>query len=171
VALHFSPTYTPLREQGSFLPNIKLHLMIDRQSRDQTGYDTMREFIFKRMDESLIAPQALDSAIRLSGGIFRELSHVMQTAIARAALRKADQVTIKGVRDAERRIRNSFRRILTADDRAVLGEVWRSCELRDPERLAPLFHLLAVIEYKNDENWCDVHPALAPLLAAEEGEG
>lgn len=62
-------------------------------------------------------------------------------------------------------------RILTADDRAVLREVWQTRELRDPERLAPLLHLLAAIEYRNDENWCDVHPALEPLLAEEDEEG
>ncbi len=169
VALYFSPAYTPIREQGFFLPNVKLHPKENRRGRYKAGYELMREFVLKRMDDSLITPQALNAAIRLSGGIFREASYVMQTAIARAALRKADRVIPADVREAESRIRNSFRRILTADDRAVLHEVWQTCELRDPERLAPLLHLLAAIEYKNDENWCDVHPALGPLLA-EEGD-
>jgi hypothetical protein len=169
IALYFSPAYTSIREQGFFLPNVnvKVHARIDRDKRNETGYEIMRRVAHNRMDESLIAPQALDEAVRLSGGIFRELTHVMQTAIARAALRQAERVTIEDVREAESRIRNSFRRILTADDRAVLREVWASRELRDPERLSPLLHLLAVIEYKNDENWCDVHPALEPLLREE----
>ncbi len=171
VALYFSPAYTPIREQGFFLPNVKLHAREDRQKRHRAGYRAMREFVLKRMDTPLIAPRALNAAIRLSGGIFREASYVMQTAIARAALRKADRVTPADVREAESRIRNSFRRILTADDRAVLREVWQTRELRDPERLAPLLHLLAAIEYRNDENWCDVHPALEPLLAEEGEEG
>lgn len=171
VALYFSPAYTPLREQGFFLPNVKLHARVDRQARDEKGYAAMREFVLKRMAESLVEPQALDEAIRLSGGIFRELCYVMQTAIARAALNKADRVAAADVHEAESRIRNAFRRILTADDRDVLRQVWQSCELRDPERLASLLHLLAVIEYRNQENWCDVHPALAPLLAGEGGAG
>jgi hypothetical protein len=169
VALYFSSAYTSIGDQARFLPNVKLHSRIDRKSLDEAGYATMREFVHKRMEGSLIATDALDEAIRLSGGIFRELSRVMQMAASRAALREADQIELEDVREAESRIRNDFRRMLTADDRAVLRQVWQTCELRDPERLGPLFHLLAAIEYKNSENWCDVHPALAPLLEAESG--
>jgi hypothetical protein len=32
------------------------------------------------------------------------------------------------------------------------------------DRLRPLLQLLAILEYRNGENWCDIHPVLRKLL-------
>jgi hypothetical protein len=31
-----------------------------------------------------------------------------------------------------------------------------------------VLHNLSLLEYANDERWCDVHPIVMPLLASEE---
>jgi hypothetical protein len=36
--------------------------------------------------------------------------------------------------------------------------------LSQPDKLSPLLQMLAVLEYRNKENWCDVHPVLIELL-------
>ena len=32
------------------------------------------------------------------------------------------------------------------------------------ERMMPLLQLLAILEYRDQENWCDIHPALRKML-------
>jgi len=33
-----------------------------------------------------------------------------------------------------------------------------------------LMQMLAALEYRNDENWCDVHPVLIPLLEEQAAD-
>jgi len=165
VALFYSKSFAAIREQCFFLPNVKIHHKGDPKSRDEEGYQVMREFIFKRLDESLIEPEALDAAVELSGGIFRELAFVMQLSISHALEHGTSRIEKEDVRQAETRIRSDFRRILTSRDYELLREVRDTNEMRNVDELGDLLHILAVMEYTNDENWCDVHPALRPLLA------
>ena len=167
VAVFFSKAFTTIREHCFFLPNVKLHPKGHPEQHDPVGYETMREFVFRRMDEALIEPQALDTAIALSGGVFREMAFIMQLAASHAAEQDSPRIREADVRKAESRIRSDFRRILNEEDRRLLREVQATNEMQNVEKLAPLFHILAAIEYTNDENWCDVHPALRPLLAVD----
>ena len=164
VAIYFDPTFTQIRETSHFLPNVKLHKKQQRDDLSTTGVRALRHFVLARMDDGLVAREALDEAVRVCGGVFRELTHVMQQAIINALTHEAQQVKKKDVDWAAARIRSGFRRLLSDDDYRLLLDVRDSNEMRHPGKLGPLFHLLAVLEYTNGENWCDVHPALDPLL-------
>lgn len=96
-------------------------------------------------------------------GVFRELVRVTRTAIGRARRRKSI-VEVADVEWAQAEIRNEYRRILDADDQRLLGAVRQHNQLEQQEGLGRLLQLLAVLEYCNDENWCDVHPVLNKLL-------
>ncbi len=164
VAIYFDPAFAQIRETSYFLPNIKLH---EKQQRDQphkSGIRAMRAFVLARMADTLITDDALDEAVKNSGGVFREIAHIMQRAIDNALARKAEYIELEDVAWAAAQIRSGFRRLLRQDDYRLLLDVRAHNEIRSPERLAALFHLLAVLEYTNGENWCDVHPALNPLL-------
>jgi hypothetical protein len=69
-----------MRESKFFLPNIKLHTKNDRNGIDKDGYELMRTFVYRRMKEELIEPEALDFAIKMSGDVFREGARIMQIA-------------------------------------------------------------------------------------------
>jgi hypothetical protein len=164
VAIYFDPAFAQIREISYFLPNIKLH---EKQQRDQphkSGIRAMRAFVLARMTDTLITDAALDETVKNSGGVFREIAHIMQRAIDNALARKAECIEPEDVAWAAAQIRSGFRRLLRQDDYRLLLDVRAHNEIRSPERLAALFHLLAVLEYTNGENWCDVHPALDPLL-------
>jgi hypothetical protein len=163
-ALFYSKDFDAIRDQAYFLPNIMLHPPQKPDERDQEGYETLRSFAHLRMDANLIDPLALEDAITYSGGVFREMARIMRTAIGRARRRKADKVESSDVEAATTEIRNEYRRILDRDDLEILRTVNENNRLEYNDRLTPLLQLLALLEYRNGENWCDVHPVLRKML-------
>ncbi len=163
-ALFYSKEFDAIRDRAIFLPNVKLHAKDQPAVRDDEGYRTMRLLAHKRMTPALIADDALDMAIAYSGGVFREMARLMRTAISRARMRKSAQVQRPDVEQAVIEVRNEYRRFLDPLDRQFLRAAHRHKRLEYHERLRPLLQLLALLEYRNHENWCDVHPALLALL-------
>ncbi|MCK4449877.1 MAG: hypothetical protein KAX26_04725, partial [Anaerolineae bacterium] len=165
--LFYSPEFEAIRDQAVFLPNVRLHPQGRPDERYSEGYRTMRMLVHKRMEPELITPDALDAAIRISGGVFREMCRVMRHAMDRAQAAGRLRIEVGDVEQAEAEIRGEYRRILTAEQRRLLLEVHDHNRLDQPDKLGPLMQMLAALEYRNDENWCDAHPALVPLLTEE----
>jgi hypothetical protein len=163
-ALFYSKEFDSIRDQAVFLPNIKLHPHVEPEVKDKEGYQTLRRFVHVRIDTNLVDSLALEDAITYSGGVFREMARIMRTAIGRARRRKAGKVDIADIEWATTEIRNEYRRILDKEDIEILKKVHNQNRLEYDGRLRPLLQLLAVLEYRNGENWCDVHPVLRRLL-------
>lgn len=160
--LFYNPAFEAIRDRAVFLPNVKLHAQ-GTQRKDRDGYATMREFVHRRLNPELITPRALDEAIRVSGGVFREMARVMRSAVQRA--RKNGRIEVTHVHAVEEEIRGEYRRLLTAEQRTLLKAVHAHNRLDQPDKIAPLLQILAVLEYANGgKTWCDVHPALVDLL-------
>ncbi|MCX6064523.1 MAG: hypothetical protein NT121_02035 [Chloroflexi bacterium] len=163
-ALFYSKDFDAIRDQSIFLPNINLHRRAHQDDRTVEGYETLRKFVQARMDLKLIEPEALDEAITFSGGVFREMARIMRAGIGRARRRKAARVERTDIDWAITEIRNEYRRILDKDDMALLKQIHQNNRLEYDNRFKPLLQLLAVLEYRNGENWCDIHPALRSLV-------
>jgi hypothetical protein len=163
-ALFYSKEFDSIRDQAIFLPNIKLHPHLEPEVKDKEGYETLRSFVYLRMDEKLIDDLALEDAVTYSGGVFREMARIMRTAIGRARRRRAEKVDTVDVEWATTEIRNEYRRILDKEDIAILKRIHQQNRLEYDDRLRPLLQLLAILEYRNGENWCDVHPVLRRLI-------
>jgi len=163
-ALFYSKDFDAIRDQALFLPNVKLHTHNSPNQLTPEGYETLRKFVYQRMNIELIEKQALDTAITYSGGVFREMARIMRTAIGRARRRKAKQIEIVDVEWAATEIRNEYRRILDKDDLDLLRNIHEQNRMEYNDRIRPLLQLLALLEYRNGENWCDVHPVLRKLL-------
>jgi hypothetical protein len=166
-ALFYSQGFDAIRDRAVFLPNVKLHPHRDDTARDREGYNTLRLFVYKRLARDLITEEALNAAISHSGGVFRELVRIVRTAISRARRRdtaKDRRIEIQDVRWAVTEIRNEYRRILDQEDLDFLRDVHQHQKMVNHGRLRPLLQLLALLEYRNAENWCDVHPAIIDLL-------
>ena len=164
ISIFFAPEFTAIRESRFFLPNIKLHTKNDRNSIYEPGYELMRTFVYKRMKEELIEPEALDLAIKMSGGVFREGARIMQIAADTAIENERTCISKEDVERAEREIRSDFKRILKSDDYNALNEIYESNDIRGIEKIGHLLHNLSVLEYENEENWYDIHPTLEELL-------
>jgi len=163
-ALFYSKEFDAIRDQSIFLPNIKLHRRAHIEDRCLEGYETLRKFSQARMDLALIDQDALDEAITYSGGVFREMARIMRSGIGRARRRKATRVERTDIEWAVTEIRNEYRRILDKEDMAILKKIHQDNRLEYDNRFKPLLQLLAVLEYRNGENWCDIHPALRRLV-------
>jgi hypothetical protein len=163
-ALFYSKEFDSIRDQSLFLPNINLHPAQDPGNHLAAGYKTMERFVSLRMNTNLIQPAALELAISYSGGVFREMARVLRTAIGRARRRQVDRVCVEDVEWSATEIRNEYRRILDKEDIKLLKKVLANNRLEYSERLRPLLQLLALLEYRDEENWCDVHPVLRSML-------
>ena len=113
----------------------------------------------------------LARAIWLSGGLFRELCRVIRISIDNAQAANRNQIDLDDVQRTEVELRNEFRRILNMEQRAILKQIRADNDLVQPEQLGPLFQSLAVLEYRNGNNWCDIHPALNALLDEDQSDG
>ena len=162
--LFYSFEFEAIRDQAVFLPNVRLHPQGRPDEHDSEGYRTMHTLVHKRMEPELITPDALDAAVRISGGVFREMCRVVRHAMDRAQADSRSRIEVGDVKQAEAEIRGEYRRILTAEQRILLRDVQARNRLDEPDKIAPLLQILAVLEYANGEPWCDVHPALYKLL-------
>lgn len=163
-ALFYSKEFDAIRDQALFLPNINLRTANDSMQHLQEGYRILEKFVTVRMDAKLIQPAALNQAITYSGGVFREQARIIRTAIGRARRRKIAQIEVDDVEWAANEIRNEYRRILDKDDLKLLKIVHDSKRLEYSDRLRALLQVLALLEYRDEENWCDVHPVLRKML-------
>lgn len=163
-ALFYSKEFDAIRDQALFLPNINLRTAADADQQLQEGYRTLEKFVTVRMDAKLIHPLALERAITYSGGVFRELARIIRTSIGRTRRRKAAQIESEDIEWAATEIRNEYRRILDKEDIKLLKSVHDHKRLEYSDRLRPLLQLLALLEYRDEENWCDVHPVLRKML-------
>ena len=163
-ALFYSKDFDSIRDQALFLPNVKLHPHNLPQQYTPEGYETMQKFVSLRMDTRLMDRKALVDAITYSGGVFREMARIMRTAIGRARRRKSGQIESVDVEWAASEIRNEYRRILDKEDLLILKNIHEQNRMEYNDRIRPLLQLLALLEYRNGENWCDVHPVLRKLL-------
>jgi hypothetical protein len=163
-ALFYSKEFDSIRDQAIFLQNIYLHPPMDLTTHHEEGYKTLREFVHVRMSPNLIDEAALEAAISYSGGVFREMARIMRTAIGRARRRKAARLDCSDIEWSATEIRNEYRRILDKEDIRLIKKVAENNRLEYNERLTPLLQLLALLEYRDGENWCDVHPVLRKLL-------
>jgi hypothetical protein len=163
-ALFYSKEFDAIRDQAVFLPNINLHPQLDPMTFEEDGLETMGQFVHQRMNPDLIDKRALKDAIACSGGVFREMARIMRSAIGRARRRDADFVDSTDIDWAATELRNEYRRILDKNDILLLKKINRTNRLEYNDRLRPLLQLLAILEYRNGDNWCDVHPVLRRIV-------
>ena len=163
-ALFYSKEFDAIRDQAFFLPNIYLHPPMKPDVHHEEGYQTLRKFVHMRMIPDLIETPALEQAVTYSGGVFRELARIIRTAIGRARRRKAARMDCTDIEWAATEIRNEYRRILDKEDIKLLKKIGDNNRLEYNDRMRPLLQLLALLEYRDGENWCDIHPVLRKLL-------
>ncbi len=53
--------------------------------------------------------------------------------------------------------------MLTSEDYAILKGICDKNEMHGIEKIGHLLHNLSILEYMNDETWCDIHPTLEKL--------
>lgn len=124
----------------------------------------MHSFILQRLDESLIKKDALEEAIQASGGIFQQAQRLMERACLRGVSRKLQVLGVEEIRSAASDLRNDLERTLASADYPILIEVARTLHAPSDDTVRDLLHSLHLVEYKNQQRWCDINPLLEPVL-------
>ena len=144
----------------------------DAESKAEEGRKTLREIVLARMDESLIARDALDHLVDRSGGVIRDLLYMLRDASLNARLAGRPQISLADSKAASRQLRSDYARSLSAgseikveDIRAVLGhpEDWPRRETSSNVAFKVLLQSLCILEY-NGDTWHDLHPLIRDHL-------
>jgi hypothetical protein len=134
--------------------------------------EILTSILQKRINSELIQLEALDKMVLQSGGVLRELIRIANECCRiclRKIRRKPGQNVIidDGVLDeAVSSIRNDFAIPLGKVDYEILATVYHQFKPEDPKQpeFLDLLHGLSVLEYRNRQNWYDVHPIVVELL-------
>lgn len=165
IALRYSNDFAQIRhnfEDDFKLPNVKIRY------RDGTpcksGLASLRELALRRADESLFASGALERAIDWSGGLMIDFVRLLQDSFLRAIVEKRGQITDAMVDAVAAEIRNDFRAALRSEHYEALRRCSLSHRVINEVTVQEALHNLSLLEYKNTDEWCDVHPIARPLL-------
>jgi len=129
------------------------------------------EIINKRIDKEvdLINEDAKQMAIRQSGGIIRQMVHILRYAILKAgAGRDTVKVSVKDVEEGEEAFRSVLQGSLITPDKILLLDRVRKTRYflnTDSALLTEMVLVNQVILYENGEPWCDVNPLISPFVA------
>jgi GTPase SAR1 family protein len=156
-----------------FLPMIKLR---DRKTDAlyDPGYKAARELIRRRVPDNILADvfgatvleARCQELIRWSGGYPREIVRMLRECVKQSAT-----VDERLFRRLLTTASDTYRRTVTADALPWLARVKRFRGLEQSEDakhrllIARALSDNLVLRYKNDEEWFDVHPALAEMPA------
>ncbi len=153
------------------LPNLRLtDVHSQRDQEAAANWELLKQIAYHRLAADLIAPEALDEAISMSGGVMREFMALMAKSISNTLIVGRSQVNRDDVDRAVIETRNGFS--LRADHVKILQEVLRDPRWYPDSRVEDaqspfleLLHTLALLEYRNgEEKWRQPHPVLRRLL-------
>jgi hypothetical protein len=137
----------------------------------EPGIDKLRKLIACRMLPDLITHDARERLIAASGGHTRSLIQLLRLACVRGTRQPSGQIGMAEADAAIANLRGDFVGTLAMEQYAWLAARHRDKELSRDSRTQELLYSLALLEYKNSDWWCDVHPIVLPLMEARAGNG
>ena len=173
LALFYAQEFGQVRVtfDGTFtLPNVKVN---DRHGQaHEPGRAVLRDLITRRMQPDLIAADACERLVELSGGVLRELVSLAKDACSNARAQDHAKIEVEDVERAASQVRNLYRTMLTRGQFKALWQVHssRTKQPADNAQAEQLVHNLSLLGYMNDESWWDVHPVVLPLLQERADE-
>jgi hypothetical protein len=176
IMLYYKPIFGHVRSNFDPrpFPNVKVHWphQLDRPgTSDEEGYEVMRAVVHKRLrqplalePEQVIAPQALDHLIEMSGGVMRDLIRLVRDATVKAELAGQRQIDLEIARQTVFKARRDYQASLNVVYRRELAEVLKTHQVTGSEKCDELLLGNYVLGYVNDGIWFDVHSVILSLL-------
>lgn len=130
----------------------------------------LREVITRRVQAAAFGKQALDEIVQLSGGLMRDLIRIVAASALKALTAKSQKISLQIVRSVAAGMANDYRFVLKPPDYPALQELHRTKRIVSTQEVQDLLENHSLLEYRNDDDWCDAHPAVLPLLS-EGGKG
>lgn len=122
----------------------------------------MKQAVLNRMESPLIEEDALEEAIRISGGVFRSLISMIANAAIEPSVDEKGRITLEEIEEVAKGERISRSRGLDARHWEILIEIVENKEFskKMDNQWLELLSGLFVLEYINGEEWYDVNPLL-----------
>ncbi len=137
---------------------------------DPAGLEIMRDIIgkrFEKWDDFFSEAQINDIAAK-TGGDLRDFFRMVKECLIKATIDDQLRVTEKIVRDAENQMRRDMLPIAREDMKWLRGIACSKRPnleaIRELPRLARFFDTHLVLNYRNDDDWYDVHPLIQSEL-------
>jgi hypothetical protein len=147
---------------------------------DRAEFEAMRQVLLRRIESTGLDPatvlpdraegEAIDETIRATGGLARDLIHVVRRAIVqapkdgpRASLRREDLAA--GVRKRAM----DYLDLLDLERERLLAETWREKQRPGGAQVDHLLNDNLILCYDNGTPWCRPHPMVLPRLRERFG--
>ncbi|MDJ0799363.1 MAG: ATP-binding protein [Calothrix sp. MO_167.B12] len=167
---------TETNDQIVVMPVVKIFAKGENRRADAQpragSMNVLCEILQKRIPDEILCRKSAETIVIYSGGVLRELIRIANEC-CRICLRlirrhpEKDVAINDDVLDkAINNIRNDFAVPLGKVDYEILQTVYNNFmpeDPKDPEFLG-LLHGLSVLEYRNRQNWYDIHPIVVELL-------
>jgi len=165
ISLAYSPDFNQIQiafSSAFTLPNIKINNMDGTSS--ELDRERLRQIVLHRLEKDLIASEALDALVQASGGVVVHLVRIAQSAAVYALGDGKEHIELHHAQAAISEERRDFMRLLRPEDYPVLKARRDDKELSAAPSVQHLLHSLSLLEYQNDDFWCDAHPVIWDLL-------
>jgi len=160
--------------QSVQFPNVRLYEKDRPDVIDREGYRMLRAVVQCRLQwlglkpAEVVTAGALDSLIKASGGLMRDLIRLMQDAAVKAEVVGKERISKAIADDAANELRRWYAGRLTATYRKELVRIHKSHELSGSAEGDDLLRVNMILGYLNKDTWWfDAHPILWPLLETE----
>jgi hypothetical protein len=133
----------------------------------EEGISFLEKVLQKRLTGDLIEPDALDKAVRMSGGNLRVFLSLIRDAGFEALTLEKEKIGINEVDGVIPEFRNRWIRMLRKNDYEFLDRIHREKGIKrnlEPEQFSSHIDSGSIIQYENDGVWYDVHPIVEELL-------
>jgi hypothetical protein len=165
-AMEYLPSWNSIR--SSFDDSVEVYPVRIRK-RDGTaheeGLELLRSIIRHRMKEDLFEPDAFKQVVCCCNGVLSDLLSLCRGTCLTAIEVETERITYNMVDRHWQDLTINYQRMIDESLYPKVADVAKTKEGKKDETLSKLLHMLAVIEYRDEDGiYYDVHPAVKPLL-------
>lgn len=167
IILNYIPESTTLLQQNfSSVEKCPMIMVINPDgTKNELGFKTMKEIIYKRVDKSLIDEKWLEKAIAFSGGVLRDLLKIIVDSACLASVAGKSVIEEEHIDEAMRRLQNGYENVFRSSYLEVVQSIYTNPRqpIEDEQVFLKLLSAGIVIEY-NGIQWKGIAPAIVNYL-------
>lgn len=164
VHLLYDPEYSHIRDKFTCVYQLGVVEIIgDDRHYMHGGIDLLKELVYKRIKRTLIDDNALELAIKMSGGLIRDVFSMLIDAATSAAVCNHDIIELVDVQKSIRTLEERYIKLIRIDDAfKKVAEMSANPYQQVTSDLRELLRTECVLEYSNNRYM--VHPIVLRFL-------
>ena len=165
VHLQYDPAYSHVRDIFSGIFKLGVVELLDENKEYRRGaIEAFKELIYKRISENIIEDDALEEAIKMSGGLIRDVFTLLSEAAVTAGVDSREKITVSDVRRAIATLEDRYIKVIKINNGFdEIVKIYKEPRRQVDENLRELLRTEVVLEYSN--NRYVVHPVVVKFLS------